>query len=414
MSATPIPRTLHMSMAGIRDLSLIATPPVNRLPVETTVSESHDELLQRAIMDEMERGGQTFIVLNRISGLDELHNRIEDLVPNARICVAHGQMDGEIVDEVMSRFTAGDFDILLSTTIIENGIDISNANTIIVEQSDRLGLSQLYQLRGRVGRSSQQGFAFFFVKSFASVKEESIKRLKALEQYTDLGSGFQLAMRDLELRGAGNLLGTDQSGSIAAVGFELYCQLLKEEIERIRQNKSQDHIAKEPEITIGIQGHFPASFIAEGNLRIVLYQRGMAIKKMGDLKEFETELADRFGPLPEEVSELLTFIEIKILATRFYVSKLEIKQDTLILFLEGNPESVQKTTALLLDLKNGNFKMSYGDIIKMETKLPKNKSIDRAKSIRNIFKQLLYMDSKKFSSSKENNPKKKVIKKKRK
>lgn len=397
MSATPIPRTLHMSMAGIRDLSLIATPPVNRLPVETTVSESHDELLQRAIMDEMERGGQIFVVLNRISGLDELHNRIESLVPNARICVAHGQMDGEVVDEVMSRFTAGDFDVLLSTTIIENGIDISNANTIIVEQSDRLGLSQLYQLRGRVGRSSQQGFAFFFVKSFSAVKEESIKRLKALEQYTDLGSGFQLAMRDLELRGAGNLLGTDQSGSIAAVGFELYCQLLKEEIERIRHNKREDTIAKEPEISIGIQGHFPAAYVAEGNLRIVLYQRGMSIKKMDDLREFEKELADRFGPLPIEVIELITFIEIKILAMRFFISKIEIKEEKLTFLLEGDDKSVQKTTALLLNLKKGNFKMKYGETISMSTKLTQNRAIDQAKTICNILKQLLYMKNNKVS-----------------
>lgn len=410
MSATPIPRTLHMSMAGIRDLSLIATPPVNRLPVETTVSESHDELFQRAIIDEMERGGQVFVVLNRISGLDELHARIEELVPNARICVAHGQMDGEIVDEVMSRFTAGDFDILLSTTIIENGIDISNANTIIVEQSDRLGLSQLYQLRGRVGRSSQQGFAYFFVKSFAAVKEESIKRLKALEQYTDLGSGFQLAMRDLELRGAGNLLGTDQSGSIAAVGFELYCQLLKEEIERIRHNKRQDNIAKEPEISIGIQGHFPSTYISEGNLRIVLYQRGMSIKKLEDLRDFEKELADRFGPLPDEVIELLTFIEIKILAIRFHISQIDIKDETLKLVLDGDSKVVQQTTALLLDLKNGNFKMTYGDTISMITKLAQNRAIDQAHSIRNILKQLLYMEGPKGSSVKKKSSKR-VIKK---
>ncbi len=411
MSATPIPRTLHMSMAGIRDLSTIATPPQNRLPVETTVAESHDDLMQRAICDEIDRGGQTFIVLNRIGELDALYKRVERLVPNGRIAIAHGQMEGDHINEIMGKFRAGEYDILLSTTIIENGIDISNANTIIVERADMLGLSQLYQLRGRVGRSSQQGFAYFFVDSFKKVKDDSMKRLKALEQYTDLGSGFQLAMRDLELRGAGNLLGTDQSGSIAGVGFELYCQLLKEEMDRLRNRRKEDMIIPDPELKIGLQGHFPSSYIADSNLRIRLYQECTSLKSLDAAREFETDLVDRFGALPQEVAELILFMEIKILAKHFYIERVEKKGQILSLLLTGSQEQVQKVTAQFMGLKEGNFTMQYGEKITLRTKLPKADDLPSAETIRNILKHVLYSEKPEEKPTKK---KKKIIKKKKK
>jgi transcription-repair coupling factor (superfamily II helicase) len=390
MSATPIPRTLHMSMAGVRDLSLIATPPRNRLPIETTVTESHDDIFQSAILNEIERGGQVFVVLNRISGLDELYHRIEKLVPQAKVGVAHGQMEGDLVNDIMQSFTAGEYDVLLSTTIIENGIDISNANTIIVERSDMLGLSQLYQLRGRVGRSGEQAFAYFFVDSFKKVKEESIKRLKALEQYTDLGSGFQLAMRDLELRGAGNLLGTDQSGSIAAVGFELYCQLLKEEIDRLRDGNKTDSATPDPKLRLGISGHFPASYISDSNMRIMLYQRCTSLKTFEELREFEREVADRFGAHPEEVGELILLMEIKVYAKRFKLREILVKNDKLTLILAGSDGDIRETCSLFMGLKNGNFSLKYGEEVKLVTGVKKGEVLAQARIIKNILKRVLF------------------------
>jgi transcription-repair coupling factor (superfamily II helicase) len=391
MSATPIPRTLHMSMAGIRDLSLISTPPQNRLPVETTVTESNDELLQSALKDELERGGQAFVVHNKIRGLSDLHNRVQTLLPQARIGVAHGRMDGDEVEEIMTRFTQGELDILISTTIIENGIDISNANTIIVEEANTMGLSQLYQIRGRVGRSDVQGYAYFFVKDYSLVKEESLQRLKALEQFTDLGSGFQLAMRDLELRGAGNLLGTDQSGTIAAVGFELYCDLLREEIERIRDKTPREGIAQEPELEIQLNGLFPASYIGEANLRILLYQRCTGCKTLEELHSFEREIADRFGPLPEEVLELLISMDIKIRAMGFFISKISLDKNLLQFRVEGMPEQVHKTAHIFSQSKKIPFEVhATGQYLELSTTLAENKALDRARTIRNILQQVLY------------------------
>ncbi|MCL1946499.1 MAG: transcription-repair coupling factor, partial [Chitinivibrionia bacterium] len=380
MSATPIPRTLHMSMAGIRDLSLINTPPRNRLSIETKVAESHDDLIKSALENELERGGQAFVVMNRIEKLADLHNRIENLVPNAKVAVAHGQMEGEKIDKIMEKFVAGQYDILVCTTIIENGIDIPNANTIIVEDSDKLGLSQLYQLRGRVGRSAQQAFAYFLVKDFRSVKEDSLKRLKALEQYTDLGSGFQLAMRDLELRGAGNLLGTDQSGSISAVGFELYCQLLKEEISRLKNISGEVQDAVETQMRIKIHGFFPSDYVADTSLQIMLYQKCTSAKTIDELSDFEAEITDRFGAYPEPVSELLLFMGIKIISGILSVKELILQENILTLILGGTNEKQAKACSQFLAVKEANFTLDYGEKIKLKCKIPQDEPLQQAKA----------------------------------
>ncbi|ERP39260.1 transcription-repair coupling factor [Chitinivibrio alkaliphilus] len=392
MSATPIPRTVHMSMAGIRDLSLITTPPQNRLPVETTVAESNDELLASAIQDELERGGQVFVVHNKIQELHELQRRVQSLVPEASIGIGHGQMDGETLEEIMTRFTHGEIDILVSTTIIENGIDIPNANTVIVEDANTMGLSQLYQIRGRVGRSDTQGYAYFFVHDFAAIKEESVQRLKALEQYTDLGSGFQLAMRDLELRGAGNLLGTDQSGTIAAVGFELYCELLKEEIERLRDRGNTEVLPAETEIHLGLHGQFPASYIREGSLRIQLYQRCTSCKTLGELRAFEREISDRFGALPEEVMHLILTMEIKLRAMRFFISKITLEEETLTLCVSSkDAQAVQKTISLFSQSSSAQFSIRAVDTaMELVTKIPSGTPLENGETVRAILKKCLY------------------------
>ena len=391
MSATPIPRTLHMSMAGIRDLSLINTPPRNRLSIETKIAQSHDDLIKIALENELERGGQAFVVLNRIDGLSTLHSRIENLVPDARIVVAHGQMEGEKIDKIMEKFVAGQYDVLICTTIIENGIDIPNANTIIVEDSDKLGLSQLYQLRGRVGRSIQQAFAYFLVKDFRTVKDESMKRLKALEQYTDLGSGFQLAMRDLELRGAGNLLGTDQSGSISAVGFELYCQLLKEEISRLKNIENETQEAIDTQMRIKIHGYFPSDYVADTSLQIMLYQKCTSAKSIDELGDFEAEITDRFGAYPEPVGELLLFMGIKILAGILSVKELILEKNELTLILGGADEKQAKACSLFMAYDDKKFALDYGAQIKLTSKIPAGDPLAQARAAMGLLAEVKRM-----------------------
>jgi transcription-repair coupling factor (superfamily II helicase) len=341
MTATPIPRTLHMSMIGARDLSMIATPPLNRLPVETRVSEYHDDLLKNAVEDELERGGQVFIVHNRISNLYRLHEKLEILAPRARAVVAHGQMDEKQLELIMREFVAGRFDVLIATTIIENGIDIPNVNTIIINRADTLGLSQLYQLRGRVGRSAEQAFAWLLTPSFKSVNEVSLKRLRALEQFTDLGSGFQIAMRDLEIRGAGNILGNRQHGAIAAVGFELYCTLLKEAIDQI-----QGTVAKhrpEVKVDVDIEAYLSAEYIADSTTRIALYQQLSAAQSAADIDSLQQECLDRFGPLPQEAVNLMGVMKIKLLGGGAGCSRVSISSSGLLALLFVPNSTAQHT-----------------------------------------------------------------------
>ncbi len=354
MSATPIPRTMHMSLAGIRDLSIINTPPNNRLPVETTVAEYHDEIVLNAIENEVERGGQVFIVHNRINNLYLMQENYERLIPEARIAVAHGQMDEKMLELIMKEFIAGKYDVLLSTTIIENGLDITNVNTIIVNRSDMLGLSQLYQLRGRVGRSSEQAFAYFLTPSFKSISDDSLKRLRALEQYTDLGSGFQIAMRDMEIRGAGNLLGTTQHGFIASIGFELYTQLLKEEVELLRNGKISDKQEFDINIQLSVDGFIPSEYISDDSSRVSIYQELSSSKSIKDIIEIEKELIDKYGPIPKELESLLITMQIRIEAVTLKITSLSINQDNkLILTFYGNDEETgQILREILPKIKN--------------------------------------------------------------
>ncbi|MDR3013000.1 MAG: transcription-repair coupling factor [Chitinispirillales bacterium] len=337
MTATPIPRTLHMSLIGARDLSIINTPPRNRLPIETRIAEYHDELVKNAIENELERGGQVYFVNNRIKNIPALQERLEQLAPKAKTISAHGQMDESELEAVMKEFIAGRYDILLSTVIIENGLDIPNVNTIIVNRADTLGLSQLYQLRGRVGRSSEQAYAFFLTLPFAQIKEDSLKRLKAMEQYTELGSGFQIAMRDLEIRGAGNILGTRQHGFIAAVGFELYCRLLQEAVDEIRGDGESKPALPETRLEIPLQAYIPTEYIADGPTRISIYQEMSSLKTTAELLEMERGLSDRFGAMPECVKALTLLMRLKILGRVTGCSKIVINKDgTLDLFIDGN------------------------------------------------------------------------------
>jgi transcription-repair coupling factor (superfamily II helicase) len=342
LTATPIPRTLHLSLVGARDLSVIATPPRNRLPVETTVSEYHDDLVKRAVETELERGGQVYFVNNRIKNLDAVKDRLAQLVPAARVVCAHGQMNEQELEHIMKEFVAGRFDVLLSTVIIENGLDIPNVNTIIINRSDAMGLSQLYQLRGRVGRSSEQAYAFLLTPPFKEIREDSLRRLRALEQYTELGSGFQIAMRDLEIRGAGNILGTRQHGFIAAVGFDLYCRLLEE---ATREIKGQPPAEKKPDVQLEIplDAYIPNNFVADGASRIEVYQELSSIDKIDSLAAIEKNLVDRFGPLPESVISLLLLVRIKCAAAAAGISRVTMAgSPELSLCFTGDAAAVNK------------------------------------------------------------------------
>lgn len=320
MSATPIPRSLHLSMTGVRDISLINTPPVNRLPVETTLMKRDDMVIKRAIEDELARGGQVFIVNDRVHSIYALADDIEALVPDAKIGVAHGQMNDRDLENAMEAFLSRKFDILISTSIIESGLDVPNANTIIIMNAHHFGISQLYQMRGRVGRSSVLAKALLVIPSKNEISTESMRRLKALEQFTDLGSGYQLAMRDLEIRGAGNLLGQEQHGFIAEVGFETYVRLVREAVEMLRGGPAEKPI--QTRVELGVDAFLPEDYIQDGLTRISMYQRIARVSCTDEIQGIAQELQDRFGAVPVAAKMLLLVTEIGLLAGRLRIQGL--------------------------------------------------------------------------------------------
>lgn len=340
MSATPIPRSLHLSMTGVRDISLINTPPINRLPVETTLMKRDDEVIKNAILDELARGGQVFIVNDRVHSIYALADDIEALVPNATIGVAHGQMDDRDLENAMDAFLSKKFDILISTSIIESGLDVPNANTIIIMNAHHFGISQLYQMRGRVGRSSVLAKALLVVPAKHDISPESMRRLKALEQFTDLGSGYQLAMRDLEIRGAGNLLGQEQHGFIAEVGFETYVRLVKEAVEMLRGGPVEKPI--QTRVELGVDAYLPEDYIQDGLTRIDMYQRIARITHTDEIQSIAQELEDRFGPVPDAAKMLLLVTEVGLLAGRLRIQGLVQRKGMLAAtFTEFPPPDVR-------------------------------------------------------------------------
>lgn len=311
LTATPIPRTLHMSMLGVRDLSVIETPPENRFPVQTYVLEQNGNFIKEALERELSRGGQVFYLYNRVQSIYEKREQLQMLMPDASIGVAHGQLSERDLEEAMLDFINGEYDILVTTTIIETGVDVPNANTLIIEEADRFGLSQLYQLRGRVGRSSRIGYAYFLHPANKVLNEVAEERLQAIKEFTELGSGFKIAMRDLNIRGAGNLLGKQQHGFIDSVGFDLYSQMLEEAVNEKRGIKEE---TPTPEIEMNLQldAYLPAEYIRNEQAKIEIYKKLRAAETMDQLRDIKDELMDRFNDYPEEVAQLLDSVEIKI------------------------------------------------------------------------------------------------------
>ncbi len=323
MSATPIPRTLHMSLLKIRDMSLLTTAPQNRQAIETAIEPYNDEKVARAIRSEVARGGQVFYLHNRVETLEETRHKLEQLVPEMMIDIAHGQMSSEELDDIFRRFKMGGFQILVATTIIENGIDIPNVNTIIIDRADMYGISQLYQLRGRVGRSGRKAYAYLFYPENKALSELAMKRLQVISDFTELGSGFKIAMKDMEIRGAGNLLGKDQSGEVYAVGFEMYLNLLNAAIERLLNSNWREE--EEVLLELDYSGFIPNSYINDAQIKMEMYKKIAGIKTQNELDFVWNELFDRFGPVPDDVANLLSIAKIRIVCRKLQIRSLKEK-----------------------------------------------------------------------------------------
>jgi transcription-repair coupling factor (superfamily II helicase) len=342
LSATPIPRTLYLSLTGARDMSTIETPPVDRLPVETIIAPYDERMIKQAIQREINRGGQVFFLHNRVQSIDAVAERLRELFDD-RISfdVGHGQMSDDELESVMHRFVKGDVDVLVCTTIIESGLDIPNANTIIIDRADRFGLADLYQLRGRVGRYKHQAYAYILLPRHMNLIQTARKRISAIKQYSSLGSGFKIAMRDLEIRGAGNILGSEQSGHITAIGFDLYCQLLKESIARLKGHKTK----RLPQVSMKLDfmtdesgeslGRIPADYIVENRLRIQAYRKIASVSELPEVEALRREFRDRYGKLAREVRLLLQAAEVKVLAGQAHVETVETKEDKIMLTSRG-------------------------------------------------------------------------------
>ena len=323
LTATPIPRTLHMSLIGIRDMSVLEEAPNERMPIQTYVMEYNDEMVREAITRELARDGQVYYVYNRVNDIADVAGRIQGLVPDANVAFAHGQMKERELEDIMYDFINGDIDVLVSTTIIETGLDIPNANTMIIQDADRFGLSQLYQLRGRVGRSNRMAYAFLLYQRDKLLKEVAEKRLSAIREFTDLGSGIKIAMRDLEIRGAGNLLGEAQSGHMEAVGYDLYCKMLNEAVRQLKGGPEAETFTTL--IDLNVDAYIPEYYIKNEYQKLDIYKRIAAIESEEELEDMTEELIDRFGDIPKKVQQLLVIASLKSLAHSVYVTAIEQK-----------------------------------------------------------------------------------------
>ncbi len=347
LTATPIPRTLHFSLMGARDLSIINTPPPNRQPVVTELHVFNEKLIKEAVEYEVERGGQVFFIHNRVQDIHQIAGLIQRICPGVRVCVGHGQMNGEDLEEVMLQYVNGEYDVLVATTIIESGLDISNANTMLINNAHHFGLSDLHQMRGRVGRSNKKAFCYLLSPPLSVLTPEARKRLSAIEEFSDLGSGFNVAMRDLDIRGAGNLLGAEQSGFIAEIGYEMYHKILDEAIHELKDDEFKELFKDEkPKPFVGYcqidtdqELHIPDEYVTNIQERLSLYTELNKIENEDELLSFEKNLEDRFGPIPREVHELLNAMRLQWIAKEIGFEKLSLKQNTMRGYFPANPNS---------------------------------------------------------------------------
>src|ERR1035437_10029915 len=356
LTATPIPRTLYMTMMGIRDLSIIDTPPVDRLAVKTIVSRFSEELIREAVLRELRRGGQVFFVHNRVQTIGKRAELLAQLGAEAKIAVGHGQMGEHELEKVMLGFMHGETNLLLCTTIIESGLDIPNANTLIVDHADKFGLSQLYQLRGRVGRSTQRGYAYLLIPGEAAISSDARERLRVLQEISELGAGFRIATHDMEIRGAGDMLGNRQSGTVTEIGFELYNQMLEETISRMRGEENVERV--EPEINLKVPAFIPEAYVKDAGQRLVIYKKLTQAESEEDVLDVQNEVLDRFGKYPLATSYLFEIMKLRVMLKKLIVRQIDFdgkaviisfhprtpaKPDTIIGMMKNVPKSYQFT-----------------------------------------------------------------------
>jgi transcription-repair coupling factor (superfamily II helicase) len=356
LSATPIPRTLQMALSGIRDLSLIQTPPENRLSIRTFVTRYDDEMIREAIEREFQRGGQVFFVHPRVNNIYTVANHLRRLVPEASLAVAHGQMREKELEKVMLQFVRREYNLLVCTSIIESGLDIPAANTILINHAERFGLADLYQLRGRVGRGSHQAYAYLLVAGDLILSRDALRRLRAIQELSELGSGFKLALRDLEIRGAGNLLGRSQSGHIAAIGFELYTQLMEKALKEMRGEEVIEEIT--PEIHFRLPAFIPEDYVDDPGERLTLYRRLSLSRSDEEVEALREEVVDRFGRMPEEVARLIEVIKVKILLTRLSIRKFEETPTQLVLTFDQTTKVSPKQVVEFVHRGEGKYRFT--------------------------------------------------------
>jgi transcription-repair coupling factor (superfamily II helicase) len=367
LTATPIPRTLHMSMTGIRDISVIATPPEQRQAIITYVSEFDDMIVTDAIRRELKRNGQIFFVHNNIKTIEKINDHLKQLVPEVRSAIAHGQMKEHDLEKVMMQFVDRDIDLLVCTTIIESGLDIPAANTMFINRADRFGLSQMYQLRGRIGRSEEQAYAYLFIPEESTISRDARKRLRVLMEYSDLGAGFQIAMSDLQIRGGGAALGSSQSVHIAAVGYEMFLDLMEHAMSEINGEPAKEEL--EPEININLSSYFSEDYIPAIDQRLMLYKRLSGVTELKELSDIKEELVDRYGEVPEEAQNILLKIMLKIMAIKAGIKRLDISgQQMQVYFSERHQKNPQGIINLVAP-EPDRFQLSPECVMKV--KLPK-------------------------------------------
>ena len=385
MTATPIPRTLHMSIVGVRDMSVIYEPPQDRRPVQTYVLEYDDEVIKEAITKELERGGQVFFLYNKVETIIRKKEEIEKLVPEAKVSFAHGKMSGRELENIMQDFVEGKSNVLVCTTILESGIDIPNANTIIVEDADRLGLAQLYQIRGRVGRGNKQAYAYVTYRRNKMLSEESEKRLKAIKEFTEFGSGFKIAMRDLEIRGAGSLLGEIQHGHMEQVGYDTYCKLLDEVVKEMQGIKVEEEI--DVQIDINISSYIPDEYIEAGSQKIEIYQNIALCRNEEDIQNITDEILDRYGNMPREVENLLEIARIKELCKKKNILKVSQKRESIVFNFEPSTFNMEIVDSLVKEFRN-RIKFSPGSVPYITFKLDSNEEKKVIKEIKEFLCKL--------------------------
>ncbi|WP_105616715.1 transcription-repair coupling factor [Vallitalea okinawensis] len=386
LTATPIPRTLHMSLIGIRDMSVLEEPPHERHPVQTYVLEENPELIKDAIYRELSRGGQVYYVYNRVKNIDMVTETLRKMVPEARIAYAHGQMSERQLEEIMVEFIGGEIDILVSTTIIETGLDIANSNTMIIQDADHMGLSQLYQLRGRVGRSNRIAYAYLLYKKDKILQQSAEKRLQAIREFTEFGSGFKIAMRDLEIRGAGNLLGAQQHGHMDAVGYDMYCKLLEEAICDVRDEPTKDNF--ETTITIDVDAYIPRSYIESELQKLEIYKKIASIENEKDFYDVQEELEDRFGDLARSVNNLLEISLVKAMANDAQIQAVEQKGDKVVFIYKNNAKVDGSKVPDLMKKHRNRLLLASGETPKFTYKLDVNSRKDLLTNIKNMLHDL--------------------------